>query len=295
MSRFVPIPVVLAVLLAAAVAPAGAATPSDADLAAAREELRLRVETERRMRRDFEALLAGGRMTAVEIADFERYLADLGALVDAQRRAVARLEGAEVVAEAPATLPESFDRGQTDEEKIAMLDAELGSSLSSFDEKLLREQEELAEKSRAASTGDSAAGEDGREAGSGEDGGGRGEGEGGGARADGRAGEGAGESGGASTDGGERRAGAPADRESGPDSGTDGGGEGAGGEQVASAGGAGDAGAHQGETRVPPDIPDGKDDDIVARQLREAAENEQDPELREKLWDEYRRYKASTR
>lgn len=33
------------------------------------------------------------------------------------------------------------------------------------------------------------------------------------------------------------------------------------------------------------------DDDIVARQLREAAENETDPELKEKLWQEYRKYK----
>ncbi|MDT8449108.1 MAG: hypothetical protein RQ847_02940 [Wenzhouxiangellaceae bacterium] len=41
----------------------------------------------------------------------------------------------------------------------------------------------------------------------------------------------------------------------------------------------------------PPDIPDGSDDDIVARQLREAAENEPDPELRARLWEEYRAYK----
>ncbi len=33
------------------------------------------------------------------------------------------------------------------------------------------------------------------------------------------------------------------------------------------------------------------DDDIVARQLREAAEKETDPELKEKLWQEYRKYK----
>ncbi len=44
---------------------------------------------------------------------------------------------------------------------------------------------------------------------------------------------------------------------------------------------------------VPPDVGDGSDDDIVARQLREAAMEEEDPELKEKLWDEYRRYKAS--
>ena len=42
---------------------------------------------------------------------------------------------------------------------------------------------------------------------------------------------------------------------------------------------------------IPADLPDAKDDDIVARQLREAATKESDPVLREKLWDEYRRYK----
>jgi len=36
---------------------------------------------------------------------------------------------------------------------------------------------------------------------------------------------------------------------------------------------------------------DSKDDDIVARQLREAAEEETDPELRKKLWKEYEDYK----
>jgi hypothetical protein len=55
-------------------------------------------------------------------------------------------------------------------------------------------------------------------------------------------------------------------------------------EQVASA-----------DVPVPEDIPDGDDDDVIARQLREAAMSEPDPELREKLWDEYRKYKASQR
>lgn len=36
------------------------------------------------------------------------------------------------------------------------------------------------------------------------------------------------------------------------------------------------------------------DDDIVARQLKEAAEKETDPDLKEKLWDEYYRYKKKT-
>ena len=41
---------------------------------------------------------------------------------------------------------------------------------------------------------------------------------------------------------------------------------------------------------APDDIPSGRDDDVVARQLREAAMREPDPELREALWDEYRNY-----
>lgn len=42
---------------------------------------------------------------------------------------------------------------------------------------------------------------------------------------------------------------------------------------------------------TPADIPSGADDDVVARQLREAAEAETDPVVKEKLWDEYRKYK----
>ncbi|MEH6569772.1 MAG: hypothetical protein V7709_11880 [Halioglobus sp.] len=43
---------------------------------------------------------------------------------------------------------------------------------------------------------------------------------------------------------------------------------------------------------APTDIPSGTDDDVVARQLREAAMREPDPAIREKLWDEYRKYKG---
>ena len=40
-----------------------------------------------------------------------------------------------------------------------------------------------------------------------------------------------------------------------------------------------------------PSVAAASDDDIVARQLREAAEAETDPALKEKLWEEYRKYK----
>jgi hypothetical protein len=42
----------------------------------------------------------------------------------------------------------------------------------------------------------------------------------------------------------------------------------------------------------PADIPSGEDDDVIARQLREAAMREADPEVRERLWEEYRKYKG---
>jgi hypothetical protein len=42
--------------------------------------------------------------------------------------------------------------------------------------------------------------------------------------------------------------------------------------------------------RTPDDIPDLVSEDIVAKQLREAALSEDDPELRERLWEEYRLY-----
>ena len=56
----------------------------------------------------------------------------------------------------------------------------------------------------------------------------------------------------------------------------------------------GGASSGRGPSAIPSDIPDGRDDDIVARQIREAAMKETDPELREALWEEYRRYKRGS-
>lgn len=47
----------------------------------------------------------------------------------------------------------------------------------------------------------------------------------------------------------------------------------------------------RGSESMPDNLPDARDDDIIARQLREAAMQEADPELKEKLWEEYRKYK----
>ncbi len=48
-----------------------------------------------------------------------------------------------------------------------------------------------------------------------------------------------------------------------------------------------------GNGAVANEVPDGNDDDVVARRLRKAAEQETDPELKEKLWREYVEYKKN--
>ena len=148
-----------------------------------------------------------------------------------------------------------------------MLDAELLSGLGDFDEMLLREQERV--RAEAPMTDAGAAGG----AGSGAGGAGEGEGsEGDGSEGDGSEGE-----------SGESGEGSEAAEGEGDASGGMGGREGSRSQR---------GGRRQG---VPRDIPDGDDDDIVARQLREAAEKETSPELKAKLWEEYRKYKEGTR
>ena len=44
--------------------------------------------------------------------------------------------------------------------------------------------------------------------------------------------------------------------------------------------------------KAPDDIPPADNDSIFEKQIREAAENETDPEVRARLWNEYRKYKG---
>jgi hypothetical protein len=142
-------------------------------------------------------------------------------------------------------------------ERAAGLDGQLEASFREFEERMARERARLAEQGVPAPVGGAVTGP--------AAGGGSAAGAGGEAVEDASAG------GGAATE----QAGAPDD---------------SGG--VASTGGAPErVDGGTGGVPVPPDVADGKDDDIVARQIREAAMSEPDPELREKLWDEYRKYK----
>ena len=166
----------------------------------------------------------------------------------------------------------------TAEDKRGEIDRRFDETFAVFDARMRKEQETISQE-RAGRDG--SAGGGGAEAADGDDTEGGSAAKGEGTNGDGpggqgneRAGEGSGDGQGEGGQGGDVAAG----------SGTQGGGGGVGG---GTKGGSG-------PRDVPADIPDGRDDDIVARQLREAAMKETDPELRERLWEEYRKYKQST-
>jgi len=153
---------------------------------------------------------------------------------------------------------------RTGEEQTSGLDRKLDRSLEEFDGLLLDEQQRVAEASGAAHSGSSGSG-------------------GSGSRAPGQSGEGAP----AAESNPRRESGASASGGS-PDAPT-----GKPGEQQSGAAGATSSRESDQRPPIPSDVGDGGDDDVIARQLREAAMSEEDPDLREKLWQEYRDYKES--
>ena len=172
-----------------------------------------------------------------------------------------------VAAGNPSPAAIDIARESTRAEQATRLVEQLEGSLGEFDERLLREQERV--RARTPHSSDTGSG-----GGGGSRGGERGAGSGDDAAADGADGD-------------------QADMET------------ARGREVAGDGGAESSGStEQGVSgkpmpgtgsSAPDDIPDGSDDDVIARQLREAAEKETDPELKKKLWEEYRRYKQGVK
>jgi hypothetical protein len=222
--------------------------------------------------RDFRVRRESGALIGAEASDYAAYVARL------QRRVAedcAALAGAGVPAPAAMSCPRfesaaatrsaTIDQAaeQSREEHIAGLDAELAAGLAEFDELLLREQERVkAATPRSASGG-------GTETGNG-------------------AGEGGNAADGSSTAGEAGAGGSPAADGIGSQTDTKN-------RTSTGAGGGTVKSPPRGASRQPPGIPDGSNDDVVARQLREAAEKETDPELQKKLWEEYRKYKQGTR
>ena len=152
-------------------------------------------------------------------------------------------------------------RAQTPDERRASLDKQLEGSLGSFDDTLRREQKAVAEEkdandAAASGGGDSSDSQSGDESGS--------------AKSEGPPAE-ASEPGRSRNETPSRPGDLKSDKDRSANDSKPGGGTGATGEK----------------------IPDGSDDDIVAKRLRKAAEQETDPELKEKLWKEYIEYKKN--
>lgn len=220
---------------------------------------------------DFHARRERGALNGPELADYASYVArlhrqvaeDCLALTENAMPAPPELSCPDAAAVLIRPVAVDLAGEQTGSEKTADLEAELFSGMGDFDEMLLREQQRI---KAAAPLGD---------AGDGGQGGAGGEGDGG-------SGSGSGSDSGSAGDeaDGEDGDGQVADKSGGHS--TYGSGAGPGSTQP------------QGKSGAPPERHDGSDDDVVARQLREAAEKEPDPVLKEKLWEEYRKYKEGT-
>jgi len=162
----------------------------------------------------------------------------------------------------------------TQAEKTASMDKQLFASLAEFDELLLKEEEQVSARvpsQRESGDGgrDGTSGSGGASGETGESGDGSGEQDGSGTTS-----AAAGDSSSSSAQGGQTA-------QSGTASGAQ------------SSVGAGNADIDHSAYGAPGGkLPPPQDDDIVARQLREAAEKETDPELKKKLWEEYWKYKG---
>jgi hypothetical protein len=280
----------------------------------ARENLLISQATEKRIAHELEQLKKSGKASPEVIKDYEIYLDRVQAMVAENQRIVNEMEAtyARYVPEKSVSASASFDEKdkmldpdipeQQTVDELAALDRELDQSLSEFDTMLLEELDlirakssdrmqdlahEAAEAARrlkekgidleGSSSGESEASEseegsedsESSETAQGSDGEE-------GAQGDEMAAKGQGD-----TETGEGASGqqGKADDQTG-----------AGDDRAAKGDNSQENGKGKGRDRYG----SGEDDDIVARQLREAAEKETDPELKEKLWQEYEEYKRNT-
>jgi hypothetical protein len=254
----------------------------------AKETLKASLDEWRREDAAYRSARGAARISARESEEYAGYVAGLRLRVLEQCEVVRGLGGEEAIKDfdclrgageprrAAAAVPPATVL--TDEEKKAALHARLDALEGDIDDNLQKRQQEI----RQTSTGT-----------------GRSTGAGGGA-----AGSGAGGSGGAAG-GSSSTSGSGTAKETGKDAGkgTWTNPEAAGSsdkkEDSASAGKSGQPSSSSGDNATNRQGAGGRqtvrdggsDDDVVARQLREAAEKETDPVLKEKLWAEYRKYK----
>ena len=257
----------------------------------ARTDLRISQATEDRITSEFEKIKHSGKATPEIIKDYEIYISRVQAMVAENQKVVDALEvacskyiqsGKTTGCSQPAQKKGTLSPGITVEEEtgeLGTLDGELNDSLAAFDEMLLQEMDdiraqsesklrELAEEAAAAAgslqdQGVEVSGSS-EETGSEE------------------------ETQGASAEGTDR------DQRQGEDQAEQGGSY----SKVPvtdkrDAQSRSDEKSSGQRSKEPPES--AQDDDIVARQLREAAEKETDPELKAKLWKEYEDYKKGSK
>jgi len=250
----------------------------EAALAKAREDLHISQITCDRISSELERLKSSGKAAPETIQDYETYLRRVQAIrdenkiiVEQMEQAMARPQKHRASPPVEESKPEITIPEEQGGDKLAALDREFNESLQAFDERLLEEMELIKIASASRMTGLA------REA----------------AEAAKKIEEDLRGSSSAEGSGQEEETGKPGESRTEPrpdettrekgrqEGGFESGGKGAGEESARV------SKSHERES--------GQDDDIVARQLREAAEKETDPELKEKLWKEYEAYKASRR
>ena len=278
-------------------------------LATARENLRISQATEKRISNELEQLKKSGNASQEVIRDYEVYLNRVQAMVAENQKIVNEME-ATYARHVPAKSPSgSMSDGEKDKmldpdipeqhtvDELAALDRELDQSLFEFDAMLLKELDLIRAKSadKMQDLAHEAAEAAKRLKEKGVD-------------LEGSSSETSGESeASAASEGSETETseGSESDESVKKDQGDSKAGKDLPGQQgqADEQTGAGDDRAVQNDTsgqggkgasRDQGRYGSGEDDDIVARQLREAAEKETDPELKEKLWKEYEEYKKNT-
>jgi hypothetical protein len=251
---------------------------ADARLEEARENLETSRETEKRIASELEQLKKSGSGSAEAIKDYEKYLARVRAMTTENRKILEQMEAAykrhtpgenhsnSAVSNNPDKMYDPNIPEEQTVDEVAALDKEFNESLAKFDDRLLKEmdaiQAESAKKLQDLAQEAADAAKRLRDKGVDVDTSGS------------ETSEAADTQKGASQ--GSRQSettGDTTDTETASKDGSRKGGKGA-----------------SADDRHRTDY---EDDDIVARQLREAAENETDPELKEKLWKEYEDYKKS--
>ena len=266
---------------------------SQSKLEKARDDLRVSQATEKRIASELEQLKKSGNAPAEDIRNYETYHERVQAMVAENRKIVEKMEAAHAKHSPGKEASKSAASGESQkrpdptipeeqtQDRVAELDRQLSASLNEFDAILLKEMESIETESAAkmhdlaqeAAEAARRLKEKGVDLGSAEsessDDGSK-QSEQGAQGEQGKAGE---------KDASSKEKGPPTEQADDDDA-------------VASSDRS--KGGGQGSTGDRGSRYSKDDDDIVARQLREAAENETDPELKEKLWKEYEEYKKNT-